>query len=177
MDLTLAAVTGAVISEGIKFLYKQAGELLTSWRKRRDQPDTDPPRALEPPEVVHMENARPVEEPKNREIVDQLQELEDMAERVKDGEVDPDSPEGRATAAALREMLEPLLRTPISFAGEGERSLTISDIEVKAREVVGRLTGLRADLAKLTGKVQISKVRAEADKVDQGGEVMGVDLI
>src|SRR5215813_11648149 len=98
MDLTLAAVAGTVISEGIKFLYKQAGELLTSWRKRRDQPDADPPRALEPPGGVHMENARPVDEPKNREIVDQLQELKDMAERVKDGEVDPDSPEGRATA-------------------------------------------------------------------------------
>jgi len=38
------------------------------------------------------------------------------------------------------------------------------------------VTGLRADLAKLTGKVQISKVRVDADKVDQGGVLTGVDL-
>src|SRR5215467_5721167 len=36
VSLTLAGVGSAVLAEGIKFLYGQAGELLKRWRERRN---------------------------------------------------------------------------------------------------------------------------------------------
>ncbi len=36
--VTLAVVGTTVLTEGIKFLYVQAGEVISRWRHRRDQP-------------------------------------------------------------------------------------------------------------------------------------------
>jgi hypothetical protein len=69
-----------------------------------------------------------------------------------------------------------VLQTPVRLAGEPPRPLKVSDIDVVTQQVAGRVTGLRADLAKLPGGSEIYGVRLETGDVNAGGEVTAVDL-
>ena len=58
--LTLSAIGGTILVEGIKFLYGQAGELLKSWRERRQKGDAaEPPRLGSPPPNLLEGNVSP----------------------------------------------------------------------------------------------------------------------
>ena len=52
----------------------------------------------------------------------------------------------------------------------------MSDINVVTQQVAGRVTGLRADLAKLPGGSEIYGVHVQTGDVEAGGEVTGIDL-
>jgi len=41
--LSAAVIGSAALTEGIKFLYRQAGEILKRWRERRDKPREEQP--------------------------------------------------------------------------------------------------------------------------------------
>jgi len=69
-----------------------------------------------------------------------------------------------------------LLQAPVRLAGEPPRPLTVSDINVVTQQVAGRVTGLRADLAKLPGGSEIYGVHVQTGDVQADSEVTGVDL-
>ena len=170
MDPLLAGVATVALTEGVKFLYQQAGEILTAWRSRRRDSAAPPPRVLEPPSAVSVGNAQPVSDPPDAEAVDALQELKDLVEPIKDGVVPVDDAAARQAIAELRALVEAALRAPVTFEGEAPRPARVSDVTVVTRDVAGRVTGVRARLA------DVKRVRVEGGDVKPGGEVTGVDL-
>jgi hypothetical protein len=176
VEALFVGVAATALTEGVKFLYQQAGEVLSSWRQRRRNPDAPPPRVVEAPDAVTVPDPRPLPEPVNEEMLETLQELKDLAEAIKDGAVDPGSPEARLTVASLRDLLEVALRSPITFEGEAPRTVDVTNVEVTVDRVRGRVTGLRADLAKLQGGASFRDVTVRAGDVEAEGDVAGVDL-
>jgi hypothetical protein len=172
----LTGVATAALIEGVKFLYQQAAEVLSAWRQRRRDRNAPPPNAVEPPTAVHVERLEPLPDPTSPDMADTLQELKDLVEPIKDGTVDPEAIEARQAVAKLRELLEVIVRSPITFAGEATRSVDVSDIDVVVQRVNGQVRGVRTDLGKLQGSASIHKVRVQTGDVDSGGEVTGVDL-
>jgi hypothetical protein len=166
----------AAITEGVKFLYGQAGEFLSAWRRRREDKDAPPPRALAAPEGVTVTRPRPLPDPPSEQTVKLLEELRQLAEPIQSGKLDATLPAARATIGQLRDVIEAVLRAPVRLAGEPPRPLKISDINVVTQQVASRVTGLRADLAKLPGGSEISGIHVQTGDVDAGGEVTGVDL-
>ena len=147
----LTGVATAALVEGVKFLYQQAAEVLSAWRARRRDRQAPPPNVVEPPGAVHVERLRPLPDPTSPEMADTLQELKDLVEPIKDGEVDPETIAARQAVARLRELLEVIVGSPITFAGEPPRTVAVSDVDVVVQRVAGQVVGVRADLAKLQG--------------------------
>ncbi len=167
-------VENAALVEGVKFLYQQAAEILGAWRARRRDRQAPLPNAVEPPVAVRVERPRPLPDPAGAEMVDTLQELKDLVEPIKDGEVDLEAIAAREAVARLRELLEVIVASPITFAGEPPRTVDVSDIDVVVQGVTGQVRGVHADLAKLQGTATIRGVGVHAGDVD--GTVTGVDL-
>jgi hypothetical protein len=172
----LAGVENAALVEGVKFLYQQAAEVLSAWRARRRDRQAPPPNVVGPPGAVLVQCPRPLPDPASPDMADTLQELKDLVEPVKDGEVDPDAIPARRTVASLRELLEVIVGSPITFVGEPPRTVAVSDVGVVVQRVAGQVVGVRADLAKLQGTASIDTVRVHGGDVDSGGAVTGVDL-
>jgi hypothetical protein len=176
MEPILATLATTAVVQGIHFVYKEASEVLSAWRKRRQDEKSPPPKVVETPKILTVGSPQPLTEPVNQQMQDKLEELRDLAAQVKDGEINPDSPEARSILSNLRELLEAVLQAPITFAGEAPRTVRISDIDVTVQNVSGKVAGLRASLEKLQGPTDIHGVKVKADDVQQDGEVTGVDL-
>jgi hypothetical protein len=172
----LTGVETVALVEGVKFLYQQAGEVLSAWRARRRDRRAPPPKVVEPPGAIRVERPRPLPDPASPEMADTLQEFKDLVEAIKDGEVDPEALAARQAVARLRELLEVVVGSPITFVGEPPRTVSVSDVDVVVQRVAGEVVGVRADLAKLQGSASIDTVRIHGGDVDSGGAVTGVDL-
>jgi hypothetical protein len=172
----LTEVATAALVEGVKFLYQQAAEVLSAWRARGRDRQAPPPNVVEPPGAVRVERLQPLPDATSPEMTDTLQELKDLVEPIKDGEVDPEAIAARQAVARLRELLEVIVGSPITFAGEPTRTVDVSDVDVVVQRVAGQVHGVHVDLAKLQGPAFIRKVRVQGGDVDSGGEVTGVDL-
>jgi hypothetical protein len=176
VDGILVGVAATALTEGVKFLYAQAGEFLRAWRERRREPAAPTPAALTSPPGVTVGDPHPVPDAPSAEAVETLQELKDLVEPIKDGAVPVDSPEARGAIAALRDVLESLLGAPITIEGEQPRTLAVSGVDVTVQRVAGDVAGVRADMAKLSGRTEIREVTIKAADVEPGGGVTGVDL-
>jgi hypothetical protein len=176
VDVLLTGVASAALVEGVRFLYQQAGEVLRGWRERRRHRDAPGPAVLKPPAAVRVGHAAPLADPPDTDLVDTLQELKDLVEPIKDGVVDPEAAAARMAVANLRDLLEVILRSRITFAGEQSRTVEASDVDLVVQRVRGQVRGVRANLARLQGAASFRQVRVEAGEVDTGGEVTGVDL-
>jgi hypothetical protein len=172
----LSGVENAALIEGVKFCYQQAAEVLSAWRARRQDREARPPKALEPPTAVQVENPQPLPDPSSPEMADTLQELKDLVEPIKDDEAFLEAVAGRQAVARLRELLEVVLRSAITFAGEPPRTVAVSDVTVVVRRVAGEVTGVRADPAGFQGPGSVEAVRVHSGDVDSGGSVTGVAL-
>jgi hypothetical protein len=172
----LAGVENAALVEGVQFLYQQAAEILTAWRARRRDRQAPPPKAIEPPVVVSVERPQPLPDPASPEMADALQEIKDLVEPIKDGEVGLEAIQFRQAVARLRDMLEVIVASPIRFTGEPLRTVDVSDVDVVVRRVAGQVRGVHADLGRLQGPAAIRAVRVHGGDVDSGGTVTGVDL-
>jgi hypothetical protein len=172
----LTGVENATLVEGVKFLYQQAAEVLSAWRTRRRDRQAPPPDVVEPPGAVRVKRPQPLPDPASPEMADTLQELKDLVEPIKDGEIDTAAIAARQAVARLRELLEVIMGSPITFVGEPPRTVDVSDVQVAVQRMVGQVVGVRADLAKLQGPASISKVRVHGGDVDSDGAVTGVDL-
>lgn len=172
----LSALAVAAITEGVKFLYGQAGEFVSAWRRRYQDRTAPSPQALTPPNGVTVTRPRPLADPPSEQTVRLLEELQRLVEPIQSGKIDSNTPAARAAVGQLRDVIEALLRAPVRLAGEPPRPLKVSDINVVTQQVTGRVTGLRADLAKLPGGSEIYGVHVQTGDVEAGGEAIGVDL-
>jgi hypothetical protein len=173
MDLALAGVTATVVTEGIKFLYGQAGEFLERWRDRKAGNDKTAPAAPPPPGIT-VGRPAPMTEP-DEMMVASLTTLHGMLATIRTGDVA--DKEVRETVANMRDLLEVALNTRITFDGEPPRAeLSAKDVTVTVQRVTGRVAGLRASLQKLAGRVAVGDIVVHAGDVEPGGDVVGLDL-
>jgi len=180
--LSLAALGAVVLSEGVRFLYDQAGELIRQRRARSAGKGETGEGAGESkagstvtPEVV----AEPRELPSPDltqvdRFADELRELRrDLSEFASGVDpVDPDDEQLVARIDALRQVLEVIYGTPVTLAGEQRDPATpIIRGRVDADEVAGYVAAVRADRA--TGVIE---GHTTVRRVEQSGTVIGVEI-
>ncbi len=194
--LTLAAVGAVALTEGIKFLYGQAGEALKRWQERKKanatatessaaaEPTatTTEPAVAEPVQVELPSNVfdGQLKDPRlHLEAVERLeQDLRDLRAAVADyaqgiDDVDPNDEQLLQKVDALRQAMEAVYGQRIAFKGEpGPPSGAEIVGEAKVGEVLGYVAGLRAKRI-VSGSV---RGRVEADKVGPEGEAVGLEV-
>ncbi|HKE97690.1 MAG TPA: hypothetical protein VKG45_01990 [Actinomycetes bacterium] len=180
--LTLTVVGAAALSEGIKFLYAQAGEVLKRWRERKAstaagaEPAAAVPVAVELPPAFagRLQDPRLDFEAVQRleqDLLELWQAVAGYAQGIQ--EVDPGDRRLLEVVDALRRALEAVYRQRLTFSGEDRpASGPVAVGEASADEVLGYVAGLRARRVvggTLTGRV-------DAGTVGPGGQAVGTDL-
>ena len=181
--ITLAAVGTLAVTEGVKFLYSQAGELLKYWREKK-KAAAAPAATAEPkppeaklPEVFEGQLSSPkvhddVLERVQQNISDARKELSEYVEGVQ--EIEPTNEALLAQVDALRQLLEAVYQQRITFKGEKGRAPSgpVAEGTINVREVEGYAAAVRAQNF-TAGQL---KGTASADTVKGTGQVVGVDL-
>jgi hypothetical protein len=176
--VTLALVSSMALTEGIKFLYGQAGELIKRWRERK--PASGSPPASETVSITLPKDAfegslAPVTiqydvlERLERSILDLRKNLSEYAEGLAD--VSSDDQALLEQVDGLRLALEAAYGQRLTFRGEQRPpSGTVVVGDAFAKEVEGRVAAVRARY------ISGAEVRgtARADRVSKGGELYGV---
>ena len=98
MEPLLATLPTTAVVEGIRFVYKEASEVLSAWRDRRQDEKSPPPKVVETPAILTVGNTRPLTKPVSQQMQDRLEELKDLAAQVKDGEINPDRTSSEAAS-------------------------------------------------------------------------------
>jgi hypothetical protein len=168
--LSLGALSAVAITEGIKFLYGQAGEILKRWAARRDEHAKDTPIAVSAPDIIEGE-IEPVVP--NWETVQRLEEelhrlrgrLNPYYEGTK--KTDPGNEDLISDVDALRRGLEAVLGQPITLKGE-ERAVDklVVTGEAHIQDLTGEAVGLEAEgsSGRFAGEVHVGTAR-EGSKV------------
>jgi hypothetical protein len=181
--LTLAAVGTVVLTEGIKFLYGQAGEVLKRWRERQGKateaatpaPQTEAVHVTLPeifegqpsPPVMHFDAVQEAEQP----LHVLRQDLNDYVEGIEP--IDPSNEDLLKRVDALRQLLEAVYQQRLTFKGEQRPAsgpLVTGKIDVK--QVTGYAAAVRAH--EITGGTVAGEGRT--DHVESGGVFIGVDV-
>jgi hypothetical protein len=175
--MTLAVVGAAAITEGIKFLYGQAGELLKRWRERRERPNDAPqaPVAVTLPPAAFDGTLAPVTI--DWDAVAQLEgqirslrrALGDYVEGIEP--VETSDHELLDAVDTLRATLEAAYGQRITFRGENRTpSGTVVAGTVDVGELRGRAAGVSARVI-ASGTVTGT---GRARTVEAGAELYGV---
>lgn len=177
--VTLSTLGGLAASEGIKFLYGQAAELLKAWRERRGQvaAGQEPPARLTVPivasEVLDATPAEPVVDTavldrENAALVRLTGGLAPYAQGLAD--LDPDDSELAEQAGQLRALLEAAYGQRFTFRGE-QRDPTGTRVSVTQvlGDVAGDVLGVAGDVAPGAS----ADVHQQATTVRPGASVTG----
>jgi hypothetical protein len=177
--LTLTALGGVAATEGIKFLYGQAAELLKAWRERCQQ--TKPGEAPSPELLVPIIDSvvldsRPAQRPADAAVLEKahksLVQLSGALSPYAQGQADVDlADEALAEQAGqLRALLEAAYHQRFTFQGE-KRERTGSTVSVRQAlgSVAGEVLGAKADVEPGSDL----RIEQEADIVEEGGSLTG----
>jgi hypothetical protein len=176
VTISLASVGSTVITEGVKFLYSQAGEILKRWREH----PADQLQSAEPLGLAHLPPAF------DGQLIDPKINFEAVAAREQSLRaayrdlsefgtgllvVDPTNTEILNKIETLRSCLELILGQHLTFSGENRlRSGTALVGTVNAETIEGEASGVegtgQVDQA-VTGAVNVRTVKS-------GGKVSGV---
>jgi hypothetical protein len=183
VTLTAAAIGAVALTEGIKFLYGQAGELLKRWRERKEQ--TGPefgsasswPVTVEIPQVfsgnrfdtvVHLQAVE--------EVSNQLMGLRrDLSEYATETiAVNPDDAALVGRVDALRTVLEAIYNKRLTFKGEDRPASGYPAAVgiVEAKTIAGGAIGISAGVlldGNVTGTVR-------SDRIEPGGRAIGAKI-
>jgi len=181
--ITLAAVGTVALTEGIKFLYAQTGEVLKRWRERREAAESssashDDPADIDTklPEVfegqlvepkIHFEAVERI----HKDLQETRKSLADYAQDIE--KVDNSNEDLLAKTDALRRLLEAVLQERITFQGEQRPpSGPLVEGYIDVGEVAGYAAAVRA------GKISGGHVRSRGTtkRVESEGEFIGVDV-
>jgi hypothetical protein len=181
--LTLTALGAVALTEGIKFLYNQASELL---KRRREQkkaaaaaPAASPPpiEVATPPVVEGRIAPVTVDEAALDRLGDQISGLRhDLGRYVDETDpapVDPADERLVATVDALRQAIEAVWRQRITFKGERRESsgpMVRGTIDVEA--IAGRAAAVRA--GRISGDATVEGT-VTADRIERGATAYGVE--
>ena len=180
--LSLSAIGALAITEGIKFLYGQAGEILKRWRERKDaaqdasaQMNTTEPIDLTLPAVFEGQLIAPqIHFDAVGRLQEQLRELRKDLNDYADGTeaVDPTDQHLLHNVDALRQLLEAVYQQRITFKGEQHPpSGPVVEGRIDVEEVAGYTAAVRARQI-VSGSV---KADAKAKRVEPGAQVIGID--
>jgi hypothetical protein len=179
--LTLSALGAVALTEGIKFLYGQAGEILKRRRERKKaaeegRAEGDEPIRIENPGILAGRVEPPIID---FEAADRLEkDLTVLSGRLANyasglEEVDASDEELLRATDALRQTLEAIYQQRITFRGEDRPSSgPLVEGRVDIDEVAGYVAGVRAEViesGRTTGIV-------DANRVERGGEAIGLDV-
>jgi hypothetical protein len=173
--LSLASVGATILTEGIKFLYGQASEVLKRRRERRDAEKAGQPAAEtvvsanEPPAAVFAGASGPLTIHLDRvddKIAGQLVDFSGFLSNYANESLDVDPGDGELVAAvdAVRKLLEAIYEQRMTFKGEVRPpSGPEIDAELYAEEVAGDAAVVRARLVK-NGRL---KLRADVGTIQK----------
>lgn len=177
-DMVEGAIAGVVttaLTEGVRFLYQQAQELISSRRARRTAEVT----GAAQPEGVFLGEVRLV--PVDPSVLDEhagaldtLLTSPGLIRLTLGHPVDPDDEDQMRAAAALRALLETLSGRRITFVGEPERDASGASVvrgDAEATVVRGLLAGVGVGRIGPGGQVT---GRVQADEIEPGGKAYGV---
>ncbi|MFD0203628.1 MULTISPECIES: hypothetical protein [Saccharothrix] len=175
--LALSVLGAAALTEGIKFLYGQATELLRRRRARRDEASA---LEVEPAEVPELDGELRLPlradgavlervEPDLKELRRKLQDYADGVE-----EVASDDRDLLESADAVRRLLEAVYGQRITFRGEPRAaSGPVVEGEIDVDVVAGYAAAVRARAIEGGATVRAS---VRVNEVGEGAEVIGVDV-
>jgi hypothetical protein len=178
--ITLALVGTVALTEGIKFLYAQSGEVLKRWRERRDaaesgtaHPDVSAPMDIKLPDAFEGQLSEPkihfdVVQRLDKDLRETRKSVSDYAEDIE--KVDNSDEEILAKIDALRRLLEATLQQRLTFKGE-KRSPSGPVVEghIDVDQVAGYAAAVR------TRRIASGHVKGEAKANRVEGEFIGVD--
>lgn len=179
--LTLSAIGAVAITEGIKFLYGQAGDLIKRWLDHKEAAKnasvqlskTEPVEVTLPGVFAGKLSQTQIHYDVMDRIGEQLSELRrDLADYA-DGieKVNVDDKNLLQTVDALRQSIEAVYQQRLTFKGEQRApSGPVAESRIDVDEVAGYVAGVRA--RHIAGNV---KVDAHAKLVDAGGQFIGID--
>ena len=153
--VTLTVLGGIAATEGIKFLYGQAADLLKAWRERRaknDSGEVAPPKLAVPIRESEVLDGIPAQEEADPAVLDReadaLVKLIGAVSPYAQGlaDVDPNDKQLAEQAGKLRALLEAAYGQRFTFRGEQREP-----------------TGTRVTVTQVLGEVQGSVLGAEAD--------------
>lgn len=169
--LTLTVLGTIAATEGIKFLYGQASEVLRAWRERRQQgADLEVPfletEVLDGSPAGSVVNIDVVTAQRER-LISSISALHPYAAGLED--IDTDDENLARAAGDLRALLEAAYGQRLTFVGE-ERERTGARVDVRQvlGSVSGRAVGAEADV--VDGELSVSQ---RADEVTLDGSVIG----
>jgi hypothetical protein len=181
--ITLSALGATALTEGIKFLYKQAGEVLKRWRERRDKLEISAdaaaqtePTLIQLPEVFAGGHLRaqlhyPAVERLEPEIKELRQALSGYADET--DVINLQDGDSLQRIDALRQLLEAVYQQRFSFKGEVRPA---DEAVVKGRIDIDKVAGYAAAVrAKVVRGGRLAGV-AKAKEVAPGGSLIGVDV-
>jgi hypothetical protein len=171
--ISLAVVGAAVLTEGVKFLYAQAGAAIQRWREKRDEPVPIAPDAPIEGELRPAKLDAAAMEQLEGDISTLRKALGPYVDDVDPNPVDPKDLALVEVAEGLRRSLEAVLGQRIRFTGEGEPSGPLIEGTVNADDVAGYVAGVRGRALSSDGTI-IGRVTVK--KVEAGGQAIGVDL-
>jgi hypothetical protein len=177
--VTLAVLGGVAATEGIRFLYGQAAELLKAWRERQARIDAgeSPPPELEVPlrdnAVLDGSPSHQVADPavldrENAALVRLIGGLAPYAQDLAD--VDPNDQDLAELAGRVRAVLEAAYGERLTFRGERRDSTgTRVTVNQALGTVAGSVLGAESDVS-AGAEVDIDQ---KAESVEPGGSVEG----
>ncbi len=139
---SLGALGAIALTDGIKFLYAQAGEILKRRRERRETADAPPASTLLEGELAPLKLDPAAADELAGELRDLRHRLADYADEIEPAEeTDADTV---AATLALREAIEAIVGQRITFRGEQREPTGTPTItgSVRARELHGRASGV-----------------------------------
>jgi hypothetical protein len=183
--ITISAIlTTAALTEGVKFLYGQASELLKRWRDRREAafkeaasaaPATEPVTVVLPETVFAGQLSAPqIHFAELERLAEPMRQLwRGLGDYVHGIETVNPSDEGLLKIVdALRQTLEGIYQQRLTFQGEQRpASGPVVEGRVDVDRVLGRASGVVADV--ISGGAQVHG-EAAAGTVEPGGDLAGV---
>ncbi len=180
VTLSAAGIGAVALTEGIKFLYGQAGEILKRWRKRQGKAVQEPNQ----PETINLTLPKSVfeREPTNATIhFEMVKQSEKQLRQLRRGltdyvdeidEVNENDADLLEIVDALRCLLEGIYGQHITFKGENRPAsgapVVVGRIDVE--EIADKAIGVDADainMGDVTGEVK-------AKRIEKGGSATGV---
>ena len=183
VTITLAAVGMMAITEGIKFLYGQASELL-KWRHEKKAAvgsqvfPSEQPKLMSRPDVFEPDPApASLDEGALDQFAQPMDELCDKLSGVVTGRTEVVTSDAALVTRvdALRKALEVIVGQRLTFRGEARTEVPGPVIrgEVHAKKVLGYAAGVAAGM--ITGKVTVDG-KVTAEEVAPGASVIGTKV-
>jgi hypothetical protein len=176
--LTLSALGGAALTEGIRFLYNQAAELIKAARERRGK--AKDAERVEVGRVPSEVLTGPLPDTVDARVLSQThlslaRLLKDLTPYATGGaEIVPDDPQLLRVAHGLRTLLQTVYGQRLTLTGE-QREPT--DTQVKVQQLLGEIEGEASALrVGAVGRGARVDIEQSATTVRPGGSVVGAQI-